>query len=72
MPIKSYVVDFCCESARLIVELDGGQHYSTEGKMKDRERDDFMAGIGLKVLRFSDREVFENLNGVLETIWNGL
>jgi len=70
--IGNYIADFYCAKASLVIELDGGQHYSTEGKMKDRERDDFMAGIGLKVFRFSDREVFENLNGVLETIWNGL
>ncbi len=49
-------------------ELDGGQHYSDEGKKKDEIRDNYMASIGLKVLRFSDREVFDNINGVMEII----
>jgi len=56
----------------LIIELDGGQHYSDEGKADDRMRDNYMVSIGLKVLRFSDREIFENLHGVLESIWSQL
>jgi very-short-patch-repair endonuclease len=71
-PIGNFIVDFYCPKVDLIIEIDGGQHYSTEGKEKDRIRDNYMASIGLKVLRFSDREVFENLNGVLERIWSHL
>ena len=67
--IGNYIVDFYCPKAKLVIELDGGQHYSSEGKAKDRERDGYMKGIGLRVLRFSDREVFENTQGVLERIW---
>ncbi len=66
--INNYIVDFYCPKANLIVELDGGQHYSDEGKKKDEIRDNYMASIGLKVLRFSDREVFNNINGVMEII----
>ncbi|MDO9584890.1 MAG: DUF559 domain-containing protein [Syntrophales bacterium] len=67
--IDNYIADFYCPKAKLVIELDGGQHYSNDGKGKDAARDAFMAGIGLKVLRFSDRDVFENLNGVMEKIW---
>ena len=70
--VGNYIVDFHCPKANLVIELDGGQHYSDEGREKDRARDDYLAGIGLKVLRFSDRDVFENMNGVLETIWSCL
>ena len=70
--IGNYIADFYCAKANIVIELDGGQHYGTEEKWKDMVRDDFMAGTGLRILRFSDREVFENLNGVLETIWKGL
>jgi len=56
----------------LAIELDGGQHYSDEGQDKDRIRDNNMADISIKVLRFSDREIFDNLNAVLEKIWNQL
>jgi very-short-patch-repair endonuclease len=70
--IGNYIVDFYCPKANLIVELDGGQHFSDEGKANDKRRDDYMACIGIKVLRFSDREIFENFDGVLEKIWTQL
>ena len=69
-PIGQFVVDFYCPKAKLVIELDGGQHYSEVIQAKDQSRDKYMDGIGLKVLRFSDKEVFENLSGVVEEIWN--
>ncbi|HHT9134446.1 MAG TPA: endonuclease domain-containing protein, partial [Candidatus Avalokitesvara rifleensis] len=63
-----YIVDFYCPEVNLIIEVDGGQHYSNEGKQKDRLRDDYMASLGLKVLRFSDIEVSRNLKEVVEKI----
>jgi very-short-patch-repair endonuclease len=53
-------------------DLDGGQHYSETGHAKDRTRDDVLREMGLKVLRFSDRDVFENIGGVIERIWSYL
>jgi very-short-patch-repair endonuclease len=70
--IGNYIVDFYCPKAKLVIELDGEQHYNSEGKAKDRARDGYMKGIGLRVLRFSDKEVFENTQGVLERIWGYL
>ncbi len=70
--IGNYIVDFYCPKSKLIIEIDGGQHYSVEGKEKDKIRDDYMASIGIKILRFSDRDVFENLNGVIQRIWSQL
>ena len=70
--IAKYIVDFHCPKANLVIELDGGQHYSEIGKEKDQLRDDVLTKMGVKVLRFSDREVFENLKGVLESIWSYL
>jgi len=69
-PIGRFVVDFYCPKAKLIIELDGSQHYSKAIQAKDGLRDRYMDEIGLKVLRFSDHDVFENLSGVLEEIWN--
>ena len=69
-PIGQFVVDFYCPKAKLVIELDGGQHYSEAIQEKDESRDRYMDGIGLTVLRFSDKEVFENLSGVVEEIWN--
>jgi very-short-patch-repair endonuclease len=70
--IGNYIVNFYCPKAKLVIELDGGQHYSPDGKAKDRARDGYMKGIGLRVLRFSDKKVFENIQGVLERIWGYL
>jgi len=70
--IGKYIDDFYCPRTRLIIELDGGQHYSAEGMRKDQERDAYLKNMGLKVLRFSDREVFENLTGVVESIYEVL
>ena len=65
-PIKSYVVDFCCESARLIVELDGGQH--AERSEEDAKRTADLEAYGFLVLRFWNNDVLSNLDGVLATI----
>jgi very-short-patch-repair endonuclease len=70
--IGSYIVDFYCHKAKLVIEVDGGQHYSPEGKQKDMVRDSYMNRLGLRVLRFSDREILENLDVVMEMIWRSL
>ena len=70
--IGNYIVDFYCPKAKLIIEIDGGHHYKDEGIKKDKIRDDYMRDHKLKVLRFSDREVFKNLNGVVERTYENL
>lgn len=70
--IGKFIVDFYCPRANLVIELDGGQHYSETGQAKDRARDHVLKGMGLRVLRFSDRDVFENMSGVMERIWSCL
>ena len=70
--IGNYIADFYCPKAKVVIEVDGGQHYSTEGKEKDQMRDDYMTIEGITVLRFSDIEVLRNLDAVLEKIWSGL
>ena len=70
--IGNYIADFYCPKTRLVIEIDGGQHYSSEGKEKDRVRDEYMTRAGITVLRFSDIEVLENLESVLEKLWSGL
>jgi very-short-patch-repair endonuclease len=70
--IGDYIVDFYCPSAKLIVELDGGQHYTEEGVNTDQIRDRYLENFGFSVLRFSDREVFKNIEVVLERIFDHL
>ena len=70
--IVNYIMDFFCPKAKLVVEVDGGQHYSGEKQKSDFKRDEYLKRIGIKVLRFSDREVLTNINGVVERILENL
>jgi very-short-patch-repair endonuclease len=66
--IGNYIVDFFCPKASLVIELDGGQHYTDDGILRDAERDRYLKTQGLQILRFSDRDVFINTEGVLKQI----
>jgi very-short-patch-repair endonuclease len=66
--IGNYIVDFFCAKANLVIEIDGGQHYSEAGMFSDAERDRYLKARGLQILRFSDRDVFINTEGVLTQI----
>ncbi|WP_354168520.1 MULTISPECIES: DUF559 domain-containing protein [unclassified Bradyrhizobium] len=68
VPIENYIADFICHAAKLIIELDGGQHFSDEGERADARRSAVIEAEGLKVLRFSNLDVMTNRAGVLETI----
>lgn len=70
--LGNYIVDFYCASSKLVVELDGGQHFKHEGKKKDAIRDDYIHSVGLKVIRFSDLDVLKNIDGVLQRIYENL
>ena len=66
--IGPYIVDFYCASAKLVVELDGSQHFEAAGAAADAERDAFLAARGLHVLRYSNADVNRNFKGVCEDI----
>ena len=68
VPIENYVADFVCHAAKLVIELDGGQHYSDEGELADARRSAVIEAKDFKVLRFSNLDVLTNRGGVLETI----
>ena len=67
-PVDNYVADFICHAAKLVIELDGGQHFSEEGERADARRSAVIEAKGFKVLRFSNLDVMTNRAGVLETI----
>jgi very-short-patch-repair endonuclease len=69
-PIGNFIPDFYCSSRKLIVELDGSQHHTPEGLARDAERTDFLNGLGIKVIRFTNQEVLANFNGVCQKIEN--
>ena len=66
--IGKYIVDFYCASAKLVIEVDGSQHYEPQGMAYDIERSAFLSALGLEVLRFSNREIDREFRGVCEQI----
>ncbi len=69
-PVGRFIVDFICLDARLIVELNGGQH--AENVAHDKKRTAFLESLGYRVLRFWNSEVIENIEGVLERLREAL
>jgi very-short-patch-repair endonuclease len=68
VPIQNYIADFVCHAAKLVIELDGGQHFSDQADQADAARSAVIEAMGFKVLRFSNHDVMANRAGVLETI----
>ena len=68
-PILNFIVDFYCSAAKLVIECDGGQHYTEEGSSADQIRDQALSELGLVVLRFSNRQILTEIDGVVEKIY---
>lgn len=69
-PIGKYIVDFYCAKAKLVIELDGSQHYKKINIEKDTERTEFLERFGLIVVRVPNNQVSLNFRGVCEYIDN--
>ena len=67
-----YILDFYCASVKTAIELDGSQHYETEGREKDMLRDAYLKKNGITVLRYSNRDVNVNFDVVCEDIYRHL
>ena len=67
-PIGAFIVDFFCPAHRLIVEIDGGQHFEDAGLAADLQRTRWLVGEGYRVLRFTNLDVLNNLDGVCRVI----
>ncbi len=67
-PIGDYIVDFFCPRAKLVIEVDGGQHFADEMPEYDRIRDEYLRSLGLRVLRFTNTDVLMHIEGVVESI----
>ena len=66
--IKFFVVDFYCAEARLVIELDGSQHYTEQGKEYDEQRTAILEQYGVQVLRFTNLDVDRHLDAVCAQI----
>ena len=68
-PIDNYIADFYCQELKLVIELDGSQHFTDEGKQNDNRRTSNLKQLGIKVLRFDNRQVLVETEGVLDSIF---
>jgi very-short-patch-repair endonuclease len=66
--LLSFIVDFYCSEAKLVIEVDGAQHYTDQGKAYDEERTFMLEQFGLKIIRFSNYEVDHSFEAVCRTI----
>ena len=66
--IGKYIADFYCPSEKLVVEADGAGHFTLEGSDHDEIRDSYLNSLGIKVVRIENRDIFNNLEAVLEEI----
>ena len=71
-PIGPYIVDFYCPKAKLVIEVDGGQHFTSEGREADLSRDAYLSGLGLRVKRYNNHEVLTNIDGVMSDLYQEL
>lgn len=68
-PLAGYIVDFYCAAARLVIELDGSQHGEIDAWVYDQRRTEVLQALGLRVLRFDNRQVLTELDAVMAVIW---
>ena len=68
-PLLNFIVDFYCPAENVVIECDGGQHFTDEGLEADRIRDHSLEYLGLKVLRFDNRQILAEIDGVVEKIY---
>ncbi|MBI5631904.1 MAG: endonuclease domain-containing protein [Nitrospirae bacterium] len=66
--VGPYVLDFYCPSERLCIELDGAAHFTDGGNEYDTARTEYLEALDIRVIRFENKDVFENTEGVLEEI----
>ena len=66
--IDNFIADFYCHKAKLIIEIDGSQHYTEEGRQNDEFRTEILEGYDLKVIRFTNRQIDTNFHGVCKYI----
>lgn len=66
--IDNFIADFYCCKAKIIIEIDGSQHYEEGGKQKDEFRTSILEGYDLKVIRFTNSQINTNFRGVCEYI----
>ena len=70
--IGHYIVDFYCHKAKIVIELDGSQHYENDGIKKDIQRDAYLQSQGMTILRYSNADINLRFQDVCQDIWRHL
>jgi very-short-patch-repair endonuclease len=68
-PLGNYIVDFFAPKANLVVEVDGSQHLEETSSSRDKKRDNYLASLGIRVVRFDSRKVLKDTNSVVDFIY---
>ena len=71
-PLGSYIADFYCSNAKLVIEIDGDSHFTDAGEANDAQRTAVFAGLGVRVIRFTNLEVREQFEAVCTRIQKAL
>ena len=66
--VDKFVIDFYCPKLKLAIEVDGESHYSENAEVRDRERQYIIESFGISFLRFTNKEIYENIDGVMVRI----
>jgi len=66
--IDNFIVDFYCAKFKVVIEIDGIQHFTEDGIIYDKERTEILEGYGIQVIRFTNNEVMKNFDGVCRKI----
>lgn len=71
--IRKFIVDFYCPEVKLAIEIDGESHFeNTQAEMQDIIRQQFIQSMDIRILRFTNAEIYNNLDGVMQVIYNNL
>ena len=70
--IGTFIADFYCPEIKIVIEVDGGQHFNDEGMLYDAERSKYMESIGIKTIRFSNVEVLCDLETVMSVVYEAI
>jgi len=68
--VDSFILDFYCPEIKLAIELDGPSHFNEDVHYYDNQRQKYIEAFGITFLRFNNMDIYNNINGVLQTIYN--
>jgi very-short-patch-repair endonuclease len=71
-PIGNYIVDFFAPRVKLAIEVDGSQHAEADHVRRDKQRDSYLADLGIRVMRLNSREVLKNTDSVIDLIYRSV